>query len=106
MAFAGIWDRWQDNGGDAFDTMAIITTTANETVAPIHDRMPVILDRTSADCWLDPETSADLLPILLGPCPGEWLTAYTVSRRVNAPAFDDPGCTEPWSAAPAQPRLL
>jgi putative SOS response-associated peptidase YedK len=106
MAFAGIWERWQPPDGPALDTMAIVTTDANDTVAPIHGRMPVVLDATRAERWLADSTSPGLLKQIMMPCPAEWLAAYTVSRKVNAPAFDDPGCAEPWSEEPAQPRLL
>ena len=64
-------------------------------VAPIHDRMPVILDRKHEDDWLDPQQhDTDFLATLLKPYPAEELEAYPVSRTVNNPANDVPQCVE------------
>ena len=55
FAFAGLWERWKDpETGDATYSCTILTTAANETVAPIHHRMPVILPTEAYDEWLDP----------------------------------------------------
>jgi putative SOS response-associated peptidase YedK len=97
MAFAGLWEIWRDPGvtdSDAPDawlrTCSIITTEANGVLAPIHDRMPVVLGEDLWDAWLDPG-AADLgsLRSLLRPAPDEWFEAYPVSTRVNAPANND-----------------
>lgn len=96
FAMAGIWDRWAAPDGSELDTCAIITTGANKTLAPIHDRMPVILAPKDWDAWLlTPETEArDLLP-LLRPAPDDLLEAYEISTRVNRVANDDPALLEP-----------
>jgi putative SOS response-associated peptidase YedK len=49
FAFAGIWDHWRDSRGNAIETCAILTTIPNSVTAPVHDRMPVILDPDSYD---------------------------------------------------------
>ena len=75
---------------------AIITTEANELVAPIHDRMPVILDSEAESRWLDREIEdTSLLSDLLAPFPSELMTAYEVSRAVNSAANDGPECILP-----------
>jgi putative SOS response-associated peptidase YedK len=72
-------------------TCTIIITVANELVAPLHNRMPVILPRADYDAWLDPSRSdpAHLMP-LLRPYPAEEMTCYPVSRLVNDVRNDSP----------------
>ena len=94
FAFAGLWDEWRDPAtGQPLRSCAIVTSAPNPLVAPIHDRMPVVLRREDEGRWLDPSDvdTASLLS-LLAPAPGgeaAW-EAYPVSRRVNAPTVDDP----------------
>lgn len=104
FAFAGIWEHWIDNKGNELRTAAVITTDANEMMAPIHDRMPVILQPESFPQWLsdgdaDPD---DLLP-LLRPYPADQLVARPVSHLVNSPHNDTPECIAP-AAAPPPPK--
>jgi putative SOS response-associated peptidase YedK len=73
--------------------VAIVTTAANELMAPIHDRMPVIVAPEDYAAWLD-GANADA-ERLLRPCPAALMQAYPVSSRVNAPANDDPLLLEP-----------
>ena len=84
FALAGIW---QD------DAFAILTTEPNELVAPIHNRMPVILDPADYDRWLDPETPRDQLPVL-GPYRADQMQAIPISSRVNSVANDDANCLQ------------
>lgn len=89
FAFAGLWSQWKPpNGGDPRTSTTILTTTANEVVEPIHDRMPVILEPDEEEVWLhgDPDGAHDVL----GPFPASALDAYPVSTRVNNPANDSP----------------
>jgi putative SOS response-associated peptidase YedK len=65
FAFVGLWERWHDPNGEVVETCAIITTTANEVVKPVHDRMPVILDPADYGQWLDPRAGIDDLVTLL-----------------------------------------
>lgn len=75
LALAGLWDHWQrPETGERVETYTIITTSANEFMAPIHDRMPVILGEPDWEAWLDPDTGNRLLlESMLAPCPDNWL---------------------------------
>ncbi len=98
FALAGIWDRW-DRGEDAIESCAIITTNANEVVAPIHERMPVILPLEAFELWLGEEEAGkeDLLE-LLKPYPHpEEMEAYPVSPRLNSPRNEGPQLITPQS---------
>lgn len=93
FAFAGLWEAWGPDG-DRRRTATIVTTAANETVAPIHDRMPAILAPEEERRWLaggDPET----LQAMLDPSPGGDLVTFPVSQRVNDPSNDSPDVVEP-----------
>jgi putative SOS response-associated peptidase YedK len=96
FAFAGLWDRWESPDEGAVETCTILTTSANAMLAPIHDRMPVILPPGEYDRWLDPSLKdPESLTPLLVPFPPEKMIAYPVSPRVNAPSADDKGCIVP-----------
>jgi len=97
LALAGLWEMWQDPEGSALQTCTILTTTPNELMAPIHNRMPVIIEPEDYEMWLDPgETPEDGLH-LLRPYSAEKMTAYAVSTAVNSPRNDSPECIEPIS---------
>jgi putative SOS response-associated peptidase YedK len=96
FAFAGIHTTWTNPQGFARQTYANLTTAPNALMAPIHNRMPVILRREDEAAWLNPdETAAETLVPLLRPYPAEAMTAYPVSRAVNAPANDTPAVLQP-----------
>ena len=97
FAFAGLWARWSGEEG-SIGSCSIITTTPNELVAPIHDRMPVILDRGGFDCWLDEASTPQELRSLLHPVDARRMQARPVSTLVNSPANDDPRCLDPMAA--------
>ena len=106
FAFAGLWERWKQPDGDVLRSCTIITCPPNELVAPVHDRMPVILDSADFERWLDTDAGGREL---LKPCPSEWLEAFPVNPKVNSPANDDPECIAPLvepASEPAQARLL
>lgn len=88
FAFAGIWDRWRDNGR-TIDSCAIITTTANELLATIHHRMPVILESESYGLWLSEDSRSADLKDLLAPYPADAMTSHPVSYDVNDAKLDD-----------------
>lgn len=93
FAFAGLWERWQGPGRDPLDTCTIITTTPNELVAELHDRMPAILPPAHFGEWLQPEPlPAERLQGLLRPHSAEGMEAYPVSTHVNSPRNDDQEC--------------
>lgn len=95
MPFAGLWETWRSPEGHTLETCAILTTTANATVALIHDRMPVILHPDEVSLWLDREVHEfDKLTPLFSAYPAESLTVYKVSTLVNSPANDSPECIE------------
>jgi putative SOS response-associated peptidase YedK len=96
FAFAGLWDRWESPEEGAIETCTILTTAANAVLAPIHDRMPVILPPWEYSRWLDPSIKdPDSLAPLLVPFPPEEMLAYPVNPRVNVPSADDKGCIAP-----------
>ena len=96
FAFAGLWEYWEGPEGPGIDSCTILTTTANELVGALHDRMPVILAPQDYDLWLDPGIrEAERLQSLLHAYPSEEMAAYPVSTRVNNPANDSPECVEP-----------
>lgn len=87
-------------GGEDILSAAIIVRDANDLVAPLHDRMPVILEPGDYDAWLDPATPIDEATALLTPCSAEQLRAYAVNRIVGSPKNDVPECIEPLSEEP------
>jgi putative SOS response-associated peptidase YedK len=97
MSVAGIWDTWQAGSPQERQSFSIMTTTANEFMSQIHDRMPVILGRSDEDAWLDPEIhEQEAVQKLLKPCPNSWLTAVQVSPLVNSPRNSDGNLTLPF----------
>jgi putative SOS response-associated peptidase YedK len=106
FAFAGLWDRW-DKLGEPIESCTIITTDANELVKPLHDRMPVMLDRDEAGRWLAAESAEpEALQSLLRPFPAELMVAYPVSTVVNSPRYDGPECIEPAEQGKTQRSLF
>jgi len=96
FGMAGLWDRWEGEGEEAVNSCAIITTEANDALAAIHERMPVILSRGEYEPWLDPGLrDAGSLRGMLDPWPAGKTEAYRVDARVNDPSRDDPSCVEP-----------
>jgi putative SOS response-associated peptidase YedK len=95
FGMAGLWES-NDRFGELLQTCAIITTDANEMMAPIHDRMPVILQPRDHLQWLDADEK-DLTRVqsLLRPLEEGLLTAWPVSPAVNRPSFNDPSCVAP-----------
>lgn len=96
FGFAGLWERWTEpESGEAITTCTIITGPPNELVAPIHNRMPVIIAQDAHALWLDPsEKDTDRLSALLRPYPAEAMIAYPVSRKVNTVTYDSPELIE------------
>ncbi len=96
FAFAGLWDSWNSPDGSQVKSCAIITTTPNELMEIIHNRMPAILHPRDYAKWLDPSPQTpDQLKPLIKPFPAEMMNAYPVSTLVNAPANDTPELVAP-----------
>jgi putative SOS response-associated peptidase YedK len=107
FAFAGLWDRWKDPGGDWIKTCSILTTTPNAVTSAVHDRMPVILDPDGYDLWLDPGmTNVATASELLKPFDARTMRCYTVSTRINHVANDDEECSAPAELCQIQDRLF
>jgi len=105
MAFAGVWEVWRDPAdpdGEPLRSCAIVTAAANDLMAPIHDRMPVVLAPEDWATWLDPSSDLDHALGLLVPAPSEWFEAYPVSTLVNTVANEGPQLLEPLPSPPSQ----
>ena len=95
FAFAGLWERWERDG-TVVESCTIVITTANATIAPLHDRMPVILARADEALWLDPAlTDPAILQPLLVPCAPERLRVWPVGTAVNRPSSEGPDLMTP-----------
>ena len=107
FAFAGLWDRCKDPSGNWMKTCSILTTTPNAVTAPVHDRMPVILDPDSYDLWLDPgKQSVAAVSDLLKPYDARTMRCFPVSTRINHVANDDEECSRPVEVVEIQDRLF
>lgn len=97
MAIAGLWETWSPKDGEVIESCSIITTGANELMAPIHDRMPVILDPDQWETWLSPnEKRADHLQPMIHPHESESMQAWPVTQDLNKVGRrDDAGLVEP-----------
>jgi putative SOS response-associated peptidase YedK len=94
--FAGLWERWKDPIGEWVKTCSILTTTPNAVTAPVHDRMPVILDPDSYDLWLDPGMKdMSAASEMLKPYDARAMRCYPVSTRINSVINDDEECSRP-----------
>ena len=88
LAFAGLWDHWDDGEGDKIESCTIIVCQVNKLMQPIHQRMPVILKANVFDAWLQCDDT-DYLQALLQPYEETDLEMYPVSRLVNYPKNDN-----------------
>ncbi len=100
FGLAGIWDTWRTPGGVELETCTILTTTPNDTVRPIHDRMPVVLTPAQCQTWLDRSLDPAQLEPLLASAPSAALAAMKVGAAVNQVRNDGPECVAP---APDEP---
>ncbi len=92
FAFAGLYEEWHAPDGSSLRTCTVLTTQANALVAPIHERMPVILQNKDDEAmWLEVGRYKPLdLQSLFSPFPTDQMDAFFVSKRVGSPANDDP----------------
>ncbi len=91
FGFAGLWEEWQHPDGTPLRTCTIITTTPNDLMASIHDRMPAILMQEDEAAWLNVGLHKPVEVLgLLHPYRADLMEAYPVDRRVNVPTVEDP----------------
>jgi putative SOS response-associated peptidase YedK len=103
ILMAGLWEAWRPDAESAFlRSFTILTTEANEDVAAIHDRMPVLIPVEDRAAWLDPATPEERYAAMLRPAPARTLAAYEVSPAVNHAAAEGPELILP---APPDPEL-
>jgi putative SOS response-associated peptidase YedK len=107
FAFAGLWDRWKNPGGDWIKSCSILTTTPNAVTSGVHDRMPVILDPENYEVWLDPGMQNVIAASeLLKPYDARLMRRYPVSTRINSVVNDDVECCRSVELAETQRRLF
>ena len=86
FGFAGLWERWEGEGGEVINSCAILTTEANEVLRTMHDRMPVILHPECYELWLDIDArKLDMVKEVLRPYPAGKMFGYPVGTSVNSP---------------------
>jgi putative SOS response-associated peptidase YedK len=101
VAFAGLWETWMGPNGEELDTACIVTTAANRVLAPIHDRMPVVIAAEAFDLWLDCATvDAGSAAALIVPAPADLFDAYEILTLVNRTANDSPALIAPLGSQP------
>lgn len=107
LVFAGLYEFWHPKDADGNEvedadvvvSCTILTTAANETMAPVHDRMPVLLPPGVWDDWLDPASDLDFVSSLMVPAPEALLTMYPVSTAVNSVRNNGTELVEPMQRA-------
>jgi len=100
FAFAGLWESWhgpeKDSEGTPLESCTIVTTTANDLMRPLHDRMPVILHPTDYDAWIDPGLAdRERLESLIVPYEGDEFVTTPDSTFVNNVRNQGPDCVVP-----------
>jgi putative SOS response-associated peptidase YedK len=109
VMFAGLWETWTGPNGEETDTAAIVTVAANQTLHPIHHRMPVILEPEDFAPWLDcAQVDALQAQALLKPAREDHMDAYEISPAINRVVNDGPEVLEPYTApdgADAAPKV-
>jgi putative SOS response-associated peptidase YedK len=95
FGLAGLWEMWHDPDGGVIETCTILTTSPNEMMESIHNRMPVIIEAEDYSMWLDPGDNPQQTLHLLRPYPAEEMEAYAVSTAVNNPRNEGPQNIEP-----------
>ncbi|MBA4138267.1 MAG: hypothetical protein C0518_13215 [Opitutus sp.] len=102
--FAGLW-RPESPAAPA--SAVIVTTKPNALLAPIHDRMPVMLERDSSREWLgDTPLAPERLAALCAPFPADAMASHRVDPKMNHARHEGPDCIAPWTAPPPEPTLF
>ena len=94
FAMGGLWERWTSPEGKRIESYCVVTVEANELVAPIHDRMPLILDDAGARLWMDPGASPADVEALLKPFPAGQMETYPVNTLVSSPKTEGEICIQ------------
>ncbi|MBK9621905.1 MAG: Abasic site processing protein [Cyanobacteriota bacterium erpe_2018_sw_39hr_WHONDRS-SW48-000098_B_bin.30] len=96
FGFAGLYDKWKRPDGTLLETCTIITTSANQAISPVHERMPVILSKGAESVWLNAtiQDPQELMQVLHA-CPDNIIQMHPVSARVNKPAAQGQDLIEP-----------
>jgi len=101
LAFAGLWEHWDSPDGSEIESCCLLTTEANELMAPIHNRMPVLIAPRDYARWLDPANEKPhTLQELFAPPPTDTLEHWPVSPAVNFAENDSPELLTPTTAHP------
>jgi putative SOS response-associated peptidase YedK len=100
LGLAGLHEEWHGVGGEVLASCTVLTTDANPDLEGVHHRMPVILAPAVFAAWLDPASDPGSLKAMTVPAPAGTLARRAVSKYVNDPRHDDPGCLR--SDAPAE----
>ena len=107
VAFAGLWETWTGPNGEELETACILTTGANRTLQPIHDRMPAVIAPEAFDLWLDAaRVDAATAAALIAPAPEGLFEAYEVSTAVNRTANDTAALIAPLAPGAAEPAVV
>lgn len=105
FCFAGLWESWTDDAGTPIESCTIVTTRSNETLRPLHERMPVIVPVEKYGEWVDCSRNATDLAPLFEPSPEDLLTYFPVNKAANNVRIDTPQCIEQAEEPPRQLRL-
>ena len=100
LALAGLWDAWKEPDGGWLISYAVITTEANELMASVHNRMPVILKAGEYDRWLSRHESERPPLDLLRPFDADAMEMHPVDPRVGNVKFNEPGLCQCWTCPP------
>jgi putative SOS response-associated peptidase YedK len=95
FGFAGLWESWKSPDGNIVESCTVITTSPNELISEIHDRMPVILHPEDYETWLGDSSLMNSLQHLLMPYPADEMEIFQVNSEVNNPKNDSPSCLAP-----------
>ena len=104
LAFAGLWETWMGPNGEEMETATIVTTNANSTLRPLHDRMPVVVPPDAFDLWLNTgEVDDKTAEAIIRPAPENLLVRHEVSTAVNRTANDNPTLIDRFDVSAPKP---
>jgi len=104
VAFAGLWERWRKPDGERLLSFTVVTTEPNKLIAPLHNRMPVVIGKQDYGRWLHEEPlPPEALDDLIRPADEDQFELFEVAPIVNSPHNDEPACVEPSELQPSLP---